>query len=381
MKKPLVVDFQPIGAAIRAPQFIITDFSKMEEMETSHLAFIAAHEYVARHDSAQPRPWCPDDAAKFLAIAHKLNDDVYKFANVSDHLFRLFAYTMSGQLCPMQAVIGGAAAQEVMKACSGKFTPIQQYMYFDCRECLPEKPSLNSSDFQVSDDDGDLRRYKSQIAVFGKAFQLNMAASKYFVVGAGALGCEYLKNMAMMGLCSRAHGGKLVITDMDTIEKSNLNRQFLFRQHDVQRCKSTVAAAAALKMNPHMCVEAHTNRVGPDTESVYNDEFFERLDAVCNALDNIDARVYMDRRCVYYHKPLVESGTLGTKGNVQVVVPFVTQSYSSTQDPPEKSIPMCTLKNFPNAIEHTLQWARDMFEGRITIGNSVTPTNTDKPPY
>ena len=68
--------------------------------------------------------------------------------------------------------------------------------------------------------------------------------------------------------------------------------------------------------------------------------------------------MYMDRRCVYYRKPLLESGTLGTKGNVQVVIPFLTESYSSSQDPPEKSIPICTLKNFPNAIEHTLQVSR-----------------------
>ena len=73
--------------------------------------------------------------------------------------------------------------------------------------------------------------------------------------------------------------------------------------------------------------------------------------------------MYMDRRCVYYRKSLLESGTLGTKGNVQVVLPHSTESYSSSQDPPEKSIPICTLKNFPNAIEHTIQWARDMFEG------------------
>ncbi|CAG8822451.1 16218_t:CDS:2, partial [Gigaspora rosea] len=72
---------------------------------------------------------------------------------------------------------------------------------------------------------------------------------------------------------------------------------------------------------------------------------------------------YMDRRCVYFRKPLLESGTLGTKGNTQVVIPYLTESYSSSQDPPEKSIPICTLKNFPNAIEHTIQWARDAFEG------------------
>ena len=63
----------------------------------------------------------------------------------------------------------------------------------------------------------------------------------------------------------------------------------------------------------------------------------------------------MDRRCVYYLKPLLESGTLGTKGNTQVVLPHKTESYSSTQDPPDKQIPICTLKNFPNEIHHTLQ--------------------------
>lgn len=50
---------------------------------------------------------------------------------------------------------------------------------------------------------------------------------------------------------------------------------------------------------------------------------------------------------------------------LQVVIPHLTESYSSSQDPPEKSIPICTLKNFPNAIEHTLQWARDTFEGEF----------------
>ena len=60
---------------------------------------------------------------------------------------------------------------------------------------------------------------------------------KYFLVGAGAIGCEMLKNWAMVGL-GCGEGGKITITDMDTIEKSNLNRQFLFRPHDVQKPKS-----------------------------------------------------------------------------------------------------------------------------------------------
>jgi ubiquitin-activating enzyme E1 len=71
----------------------------------------------------------------------------------------------------------------------------------------------------------------------------------------------------------------------------------------------------------------------------------------------------MDSRCMFYQLPLYESGTLGTKGNVQICVPKLTENYGATRDPPEKSIPVCTLKNFPNQIEHTLQWSRDYFEG------------------
>lgn len=65
--------------------------------------------------------------------------------------------------------------------------------------------------------------------------------------------------------------------------------------------------------------------------------------------------LYMDQRCVFYRKALLDSGTLGTKGNVQVVVPDLTESYASSQDPPEKETPSCTIKNFPNAINHTIE--------------------------
>ena len=54
--------------------------------------------------------------------------------------------------------------------------------------------------------------------------------------------------------------------------------------------------------------------------------------------------------------------TVGPKGHTQVVVPFKTENYGASRDPPEKSIPVCTLKHFPNQIDHTLQWAREWFE-------------------
>merc|ERR1719281_1674924 len=103
-------------------------------------------------------------------------------------------------------------------------------------------------------------------------------------------------------------------------------------------------------------------RVGADTEETFDDAFWSSLTCAVNALDNIQARMYVDSKCVWFAKPLLESGTLGTKANVQVVLPHMTQSYGDSQDPPEETIPLCTLKHFPNAIEHTIEWARDHFE-------------------
>uniref|UniRef100_A0A6A7FQJ3 E1 ubiquitin-activating enzyme n=1 Tax=Hirondellea gigas TaxID=1518452 RepID=A0A6A7FQJ3_9CRUS len=361
VKMPKKLEFKSYEESIAKPEFIITDFAKFERPSQLHIVFQALQQYV-KQVGRKPKAWSDKDADKFLELFKQVNDSSdAKVEKVDEDLVKQFSKICVGEIVAIDAVIGGIVAQEVMKGCSGKFTPIYQWLYFDALECLPDDKSVLTEENCSPTN----TRYDSIISIFGKDFQKKLGQLKYFLVGAGAIGCELLKNFAMMGVGVKEDGGKVVVTDMDLIEKSNLNRQFLFRPWDVQKAKSDTAAAAVCSMNPHLNIVAHQNRVGPESEKVYDDTFFENLDGVANALDNVEARLYMDRRCVYYHKPLLESGTLGTKGNVQVIVPFLTESYGSSQDPPEKSIPICTLKNFPNAIEHTLQWARDMFEGEF----------------
>jgi len=223
----------------------------------------------------------------------------------------------------MTAVIGGIAAQEVLKSVSGKFTPIKQWFYFDATETLPTA-DLPPEEFQPVGS-----RYDGQIVVYGRSLQEQIKQLNFFLVGAGAIGCETLKIWAMMGLGTGSQG-KIHVTDMDIIEKSNLNRQFLFRSKDIEQPKSKTAAEAVRLMNPEMQIVAYTNRVGPETEELFNESFYHSLHGVCNALDNVEARLYMDSQCVLYRKPLFESGTLGTKGNTQVVVPHLTESYASS---------------------------------------------------
>lgn len=207
-------------------------------------------------------------------------------------------------------------------------------------------------------------RYDAQISVFGAKLQKQLEEAKVFVVGSGALGCEFLKNLALMGV-SCSNGGKLTITDDDVIEKSNLSRQFLFRDWNIGQAKSTVAATAASLINPSFNIEALQNRASPDTENVFDDTFWENLSVVVNALDNVNARLYIDQRCLYFQKPLLESGTLGTKCNTQMVIPHLTENYGASRDPPEKQAPMCTVHSFPHNIDHCLTWARSEFEGLL----------------
>ena len=90
------------------------------------------------------------------------------------------------------------------------------------------------------------------------------------MVGAGALGCEYIKAFALMGIGCSADG-RVAVTDNDNIEVSNLNRQFLFRKNNVGHSKSKVACEIAHDMNNSLNVLDYQTRVGTDTEEVFND--------------------------------------------------------------------------------------------------------------
>ena len=356
VKMPKVINFQPFTQQLKKPELLESDFAKLERPAQLHVGIQALHDFAGEHDGQLPRPHNDSDAKDVWDVAQKVAKELD--VELDEKLITELSYQAQGDLSPMAAFFGGLAAQEVLKSVSGKFGPVKQWLFLDSLESLP---SITRSEEQCKPLG---TRYDGQIAVFGKEYQDKISNVKNFLVGAGAIGCEMLKNYAMIGLGTGPRG-QIFITDNDSIEKSNLNRQFLFRPKDVGKQKSECAAAAVQAMNPDLKGKftIMTDRVGPDTEDIFNENFWGGLDIVTNALDNVEARTYVDRKCVFHMKPLLESGTLGTKANIQVVLPRLTESYSSSQDPPEQSFPMCTLRSFPNKIEHTIAWARDLFNG------------------
>lgn len=375
VKMPKIMNFKTISKAMREPEFVMSDFAKFDRPQQLHVGFEALHAF-SQAQGRMPRPMNDEDATVLVASAKAFVEKEKLEVEIDEKLIKELSYQAMGDLNPMAALFGGLTAQEVLKAVSGKFNPIQQWFYLDSLESLPTSTQRSE---ELCKPIGS--RYDGQIVVFGREYQEKIANMKQFLVGAGAIGCEMLKNWAMIGL-GVGPKGKITITDMDSIEKSNLNRQFLFRPKDVGGMKSDCAANAVQAMNPDLVghIECMKDRVSPETEHLFNEEFWNALDGVTNALDNVEARTYVDRRCVFFHKPLLESGTLGTKGNTQVVLPNLTESYSSSHDPPEESFPMCTLRSFPNKIEHTIAWARELFETSFvksaeTVNLYLTQTN------
>ncbi|XP_043724926.1 ubiquitin-activating enzyme E1 1-like isoform X3 [Telopea speciosissima] len=360
VKQPKVLHFKTLREALKDPgDFLLSDFSKFDRPPLLHLAFQALDKFICEVGRF-PVAGSEEDAQKLISLAININlgSGDGKLEEIDQKLMRLFAFGARAVLNPMAAMFGGIVGQEVVKACSGKFHPLFQFFYFDSVESLPTEP-LDPDDVKPLSS-----RYDAQISVFGSKLQKKLEEAKIFMVGSGALGCEFLKNLALMGVCC-SEKGKLTITDDDVIEKSNLSRQFLFRDWNIGQAKSTVAASAAASINPRLHVEALQNRASPETENVFNDAFWENLNVVVNALDNVNARLYIDQRCLYFQKPLLESGTLGAKCNTQMVIPHLTENYGASRDPPEKQAPMCTVHSFPHNIDHCLTWARSEFEGLL----------------
>ncbi|XP_046406614.1 NEDD8-activating enzyme E1 catalytic subunit-like isoform X2 [Ischnura elegans] len=186
---------------------------------------------------------------------------------------------------------------------------------------------------------------------------------KVLVIGAGGLGCEILKNLALMGF------GNLHIIDMDTIDLSNLNRQFLFRLKDVGRPKAEVASEFIMKRVAGCSVKPYYNKIQD-----FDQEFYQSFNLVICGLDSIAARRWVNGMLISVLScdgmdneidvssviPFVDGGTEGFKGNCRVILPGLTPCIDCTIDlyPPQTTYPLCTLANTPRLPEHCVEYVK-----------------------
>lgn len=174
-----------------------------------------------------------------------------------------FAFQSQGVFNPLAAFFGGYVGQEVVKAITGKFSPAKQFFYYDAIEVLPEfdpvkhiETEENKNFFEevyvptIAKTKEIGHRTDGLRICIGEQMVEKLAYTNLFMVGAGAIGCELLKNYAMLGVGTgkavidaanpdnNRKAGSIVLTDPDIIEVSNLNRQFLFRERHLRKPKA-----------------------------------------------------------------------------------------------------------------------------------------------
>ena len=255
------------------------------------------------------------------------------------------------EINPICNFLGGIASQEAIKI-TGKYLPIYQWLRFDFFEVIQKIPNNCNRNLLNC-------RYDDQIAIFGQEIQEKLKNLNIFMIGAGALGCEYLKNFALIGI--GRDNNIITVTDNDNIAISNLNRQFLFKNKDVGKSKSICACREANLINKDINLKSYQNLVCNDTKDIFDDIFWEKQNIIISAVDNISARRYIDNLCTFYNKILIDSGTEGTKANCDIYFPDKTICLNDLNFKTEEKIPMCTLKIFPNKIEHCIEYAKIIF--------------------
>ena len=196
-------------------------------------------------------------------------------------------------------------------------------------------------------------------ATLGDELFQKITSCKILLVGSGGIGCELLKNLALSGFTH------VEVIDLDTIDVSNLNRQFLFRRHHVGMPKCKVGCEAALAMLPtpaeKATYKAHHGNVCDNSR--FHVGYVKGFDLVLNALDNVTARRRVNRLCLAASVPLIEAGTTGYLGQVTVIDKSSnTECYECQAKPTQKVYPICTIRSTPSMPVHTIVWAKELYK-------------------
>lgn len=173
------------------------------------------------------------------------------------------------------------------------------------------------------------------------------------VVGCGGLGCELIK------ILSLDTNNKLTIVDDDTIDYTNLNRQFFFTKVDVGKSKSEVVANKLLNTLSVNTEDKQLTAIFGRIDDYKLMDFYKQFDVVYNCLDNNEARSFVNQMCHISGTVMIDGGSAGWLGqsfhNGKECFDCLPKKFN-------KIYPVCTIRQKPKNFEHCLVWAKAIIE-------------------
>lgn len=202
------------------------------------------------------------------------------------------------------------------------------------------------------------------LLVWGLEGQRRIRNSSVLLAGAGAIGNEVAKNLAMLGV------GQMLIVDRDTVELSNVSRMVFFEQSDLGKNKAEVLAKNIHTKYPYV----QTTAFRGDLERLPL-KFYLDSDAIICGLDNVVSRIFLTQICRKYSIPLVDGGITGLNGRIHVYIP-PDDACPVCMFPPNQYSKIAGLRNPCDAPLE--QEAAPSFSTTISLVSSILAQETIK---
>ena len=184
------------------------------------------------------------------------------------------------------------------------------------------------------------------LADVGAAGQDRIAAATALLIGVGGIGCAAATYLASSGV------GRILLVDFDTVDESNLARQFLYTPSDVGKRKAEVAAKRLREMHPEIVVDAVTERASRDSL----DGWLHNVDIVLDGCDNFSTRFDVNEACVAQQKTLIAGSAIRMEGQCAVFGPDYAQSacYRCLYTESDESLDSCAGQGVLSAVPGTI---------------------------
>ena len=362
VKKPMKIKYRSYRDYMKTPNNIVElDGSKKDRNCLIHCFILSIQKFYDKHKKI-PEINNRKESEEILIFS---NEFYLNFKNEGNELFKKsksfdknfiqkLSMIIECQIPSDISFLGGILAQEILKF-SGLYKPLNQAFYYNNFITIENSGKNNVGTLYEKD------RYYYENIVYGDYIINKLKSLNIFIIGAGALGCEIMKLLALMG-ASTNKNSNIIITDNDSIELSNLNRQFFFKKQHIGKNKASICCEEVKKINKDLNCIALDKLVNHNSENFFIDEFWSNLDIVILAVDNTTARRFIDKKCTAYNIKLIEIGTQGVNASSSIIVPHITSCYNDLKISNKKEIPQCTLKYYPLTIVHCIEYAKQKFD-------------------